>query len=126
MQAIKPFFCDVCEIEHKINDTKISGISFKGKGFIATGQIYLTKNNIKSPLIVNTPHILYENKQGFEVPKNVIKMLDDIKTKAESYVNGDTKEKQMPIVFSSRSVSSSCSSQPDLTPAYTARKKGKK
>ncbi len=99
MQALKPFFCDICEIEHKLDDTKISGISFGDKGFVITGQIHLTKNDIKAPLVVNTTHIAYETKKGFSAPEDIIKMLDELKTKAENYTNGDTKDKQIPIIF---------------------------
>lgn len=99
MQDLKSFFCNVCEIEHNINNTKISGISFNNNGFVLTGQICLTKNSIKSPLIINTPHILYESKNSFAASADVIKMLDILKDKAVDYTNGETKDKQLPMEF---------------------------
>lgn len=101
MQELKPFFCDICEVKYNINNTKLSGVSFKNKGFVLTGQICLTENNIKNPLIINSPHILYENKNGFEAPQDVIKMLDNLKSKAVDYTNGETKDKQVVIDFNS-------------------------
>lgn len=95
LNALKPFFADITEMEHKIDDTKIIGVSFDDTGIVVTGLIKLTKHDISAPMCVNTVHIFYENKAGgFEVPKDVKKLLNELKSEAIAYMNNDTKFKQ--------------------------------
>lgn len=95
LNALKPFFVDVCEIKHKLDDTKIIEVSFDDTGVVITGLIELTENDISSPMCLNTPHLFYENKTGgFEIPKDIKTLLEDVKQEAIAYMNDDTKFKQ--------------------------------
>lgn len=95
LNALKPFFVDVCEIKHKLDETKIIGISFDDTGVVITGLIELTENDISSPMCINTPHIFYVNQSGeFEVPEDVKKLFNEVKKEAIEYMSGDTKFKQ--------------------------------
>lgn len=95
MNALKPFFCKICEIENKLDDTKIIEVSLDETGLVVTALIELTQNGIGSPVCWNSPHVFYKNKTGgFEVPKDVLKFLDEIKLQAIEYMDGDTKYKQ--------------------------------
>ena len=62
------------------------------------GQIELTENDIKSPLCVNSPHVVFESEHGgYTVPEYAKNLIDELKRQAILYMNGDAKEKQMDL-----------------------------
>lgn len=92
LQKLKPFFCSICEIEHKLDDTSIHGITFDKTGIVISAQLKLTKYDFKQPIPINSPHLFYENKNGgFEIPAEVESLLIEIKKQALGYLLGDYK-----------------------------------
>lgn len=81
------------EIQDKEENTLITTVNFSEKGgVIISGQISLEK--CPTPWYNNTPHVLIENEQGFEVPEYMRGQLDELRRQAVMYINGEAKEKQ--------------------------------
>ena len=92
LNALKPFYVDFLEIEHKLDDTKIIGVSFDDTGIVISGLVKLTRYDFPTPVCINSPHIFYENKTGgFAVTKEVKGLLNTIKNEAIAYMSDDTK-----------------------------------
>ena len=94
MQKLAKGFCEICEFpEEKIEETLITTVNFSEKGgVIISGQV--TLENCPSPLCLNTPHVLIDNEQGFEVPSYMKSQLDELRNQAVMYISGEAKEKQ--------------------------------
>ena len=93
MQNLAKGFCEILEIQDKEENTLITTVNFSEKGgVIISGQISLEK--CPTPWCNNTPHVLIENEQGFEVPEYMRGQLDELRRQAVMYINGEAKEKQ--------------------------------
>ena len=93
MQNLAKGFCEILEIQDKEENTLITTVNFSEKGgVIISGQISLEK--CPTPWCNNTPHVLIENEQGFEVPEYRRGQLDELRRQAVMYINGEAKEKQ--------------------------------
>lgn len=93
MQNLSKGFCEILEIQDKEENTLITTVNFSEKGgVIISGQISLEK--CPTPWCNNTPHVLIENEQGFEVPEYMRGQLDELRRQAVMYINGEAKEKQ--------------------------------
>ena len=93
MQNLAKGFCEILEIQDKEENTLITTVNFSEKGgIIISGQISLEK--CPTPWCNNTPHVLIENEQGFEVPEYMRGQLDELRRQAVMYINGEAKEKQ--------------------------------
>ena len=58
----------------------------------------MTENEINSPLNINSPHVVFENKSGgFEIPSNVKKKLEELKGHAIEYIQGKTSQAKLPL-----------------------------
>lgn len=101
MQKLSTVFCEICEMEEKVDDTLITTVNFSQKGgIIISGQIELG-NGVPQPLCLNTPHILIENaKGGYELPDYAKEQIEELKRQAILYANGESAEKQqsLPLV----------------------------
>jgi len=100
MQDLSEVFCEVCEIEEKVEDVIITTVNFSQKGgVIISGQVAL-QNGIPQPLCINTPHILLENdKGGYELPDYAKEQIEELKKQAILYANGEAKCKQQELPF---------------------------
>lgn len=95
LQNLAPYFLNVVEIPNKADETIITGVSFSETGIVIIGQIELTENDIKSPLNVCTPHVVFENESGgYAVPEYAKNLIDELKRQAVLYMNGEAKEVQ--------------------------------
>ena len=93
MQNLAKGFCEILELQDKEENTLITTVNFSEKGgVIISGQISLEK--CPTPWCNNTPHVLIENEQGFEVPEYMRGQLDELRRQAVMYINGEAKEKQ--------------------------------
>ena len=93
MQNLAKGFCEILEIQDKEENTLITTVNFSEKGgVIISGQISLEK--CPTPWCNNTPHVLIENEQGFEVPSYRKSQLDELRNQAVMYISGEAKEKQ--------------------------------
>ena len=93
MQNLAKGFCEILEIQDKEENTLITTVNFSEKGgVIISGQISLEK--CPTPWCNNTPHVLIENEQGFEVPEYMRGQLDELRRQAVMYIDGEAKEKQ--------------------------------
>ena len=98
LQNLAPYFLNVVEIPNKADETIITGVSFSETGVVIIGQIELTENDIKSPLNVNTPHVVFESESGgYTVPEYAKNLIDELKRQAVLYMNGEAKEVQTEI-----------------------------
>lgn len=101
LQDLSEVFCEICEMEEKVDDTLITTVNFSPKGgIIISGQIELG-NGVPQPLCLNTPHILIENaKGGYELPDYAKEQIEELKRQAILYANGESAEKQqsLPLV----------------------------
>lgn len=95
MQDLKEYFVEVCEIENKMENTIITGVSFSEKGVVITGQYELLNNKQKIQMPLNTPLIRYEAQKGLKVPQEVEELLEKLKFEAIQYINGEYAEKQI-------------------------------
>ena len=93
MQDLAKGFCEILEIQEKEEDILITTVNFSEKGgVIISGQISL--ENCPTPWCTNTPHVMIENEQGFEVPDYMKKELDVLRNEAVKYIRGEWAEKQ--------------------------------
>ena len=93
MQDLAKGFCEILEIQDKEEDVLITTVNFSEKGgVIISGQISLGK--CPTPWCTNTPHVMIENEQGFEVPDYMKKELDVLRNEAVKYIRGEWAEKQ--------------------------------
>lgn len=99
MQDLARGFCEICEFpEEKIDETLITTVNFSEKGgVIISGQVTLEK--CPSLLCLNTPHVMIENEQGFEVPEYMKAQLDELRNEAVKYIRGEWAEKQQELDF---------------------------
>ncbi len=99
MQDLAQGFCEICEFnKEKIDETLITTVNFSEKGGVTvSGQV--TLENCPSPLCLNTPHVMIENEQGFEVPNYMKKQLDELRNQAVMYICGESAEKQQELAF---------------------------
>lgn len=98
MQNLCPYFLNIVEIPNKTDETIITGVSFSKTGIVITGQIELTENDIKTPLIVNSPHVNLESDcGGYTVPEYAKELIAELKRQAVLYMEGESAEKQMEL-----------------------------
>ena len=102
MQDLSVVFCEICEMEEKVDNTLITTVNFSQKGgVIISGQIEL-ENGIPQPLCLNTPHVLIENdKGGYELPDYAKEQIENLKNEALKYANGEAAEKQTSLPLDS-------------------------
>lgn len=97
MQKLSTVFCEICEMEEKVDDTLITTVNFSQKGgIIISGQIELG-NGIPQPLCLNTPHVLIESENGYELPDYAKEQVEELKRQAILYANGESAEKQQTL-----------------------------
>ena len=93
MQNLAKGFCEILEIQDKEENTLITTVNFSEKGgVIISGQISL--ENCPTPWCTNTPHVMIESEQGFEVPEYMKRQLDILRDEAVKYIRGEWAEKQ--------------------------------
>lgn len=98
MQNLSQIFCEICEMENKVDECVITTVNFSQKGgVIISGQVNLTENDIPQPLCLNTPHILLENESGYELPAYAQEQLEELKRQAVLYIKGEAKNKQQTL-----------------------------
>lgn len=99
MQDLAQGFCEICEFsDDKVDETLITTVNFSEKGgVIISGQVQL--ENCPSPLCLNTPHVMIDNEQGFEVPQYMKEQLDILRNEAVKYIRGEWAEKQQELDF---------------------------
>lgn len=95
LQNLSDYFLEVVEITGKEDETIITGVSFSDTGIVITGQISLVNNGINSPLIVNTPHLVFEAVGGgYEIPEHAKELIKELKKQAVLYMSGEAAEVQ--------------------------------
>ena len=100
LQNLKGLLCNICEIEDKFDNTTVLGVSFSKTGVVISGIYQLINNGIKSPVPINTPHVVFDsNGAGYEVPEDEQDKIEQFKAAVIRYVNGETAEKQTTLNF---------------------------
>ena len=98
MQALSTVFCEICEMEEKVEDVTITTVNFSPKGgVIISGQVELT-NGVPQPLCLNTPHIMIKNESGgYELPQYAQEQIEELKKQAIMYAQGEAKAVQQDL-----------------------------